>query len=130
MAELWEELNVKLLEEIIQWAEKYSNKLPGLYEFYKLESDRATKPFIDLRESGMAKKYVRPKKTNCEICGKEIEGDAIQWDHDDDTGIFRGWLCQSCNTALGFVESLLRRGLIPNVVEYLKRPYRLVEKKR
>jgi hypothetical protein len=40
----------------------------------------------------------RPKPTTCEVCGRT---DVIMFDHDHETGKFRGWLCKKCNSALG-----------------------------
>ena len=37
----------------------------------------------------------------CEICEKEKK---LCLDHDHKTGLFRGWLCFSCNTKLAFME--------------------------
>lgn len=34
----------------------------------------------------------------CDLCRREA---ALVWDHDHDTGAFRGWLCNHCNTGLG-----------------------------
>lgn len=51
----------------------------------------------------------RPKPATCEACDRE-GGDGLgknpkplHFDHCHRTGIFRGWLCQRCNWALGFV---------------------------
>lgn len=112
-----EELNIELLKEIIEWSEKYRDKLPGLYEFYKLESEEVINSFVQARKRVMK----RPGKTNCEICGKLIEGEAIHWDYEHESKAFRGWLCMDCDLKLGAVESFLRRGLIHKVVEYLMR---------
>lgn len=68
----------------------------------------------------------RVKPDKCEICGN---GGKIVFDHDHATGKFRGWICHSCNVALGaakdnpailqaqmryllkhYVESALERG--------------------
>lgn len=38
------------------------------------------------------------KDGQCELCGKVGK---VHWDHDHETGKFRGWLCVSCNTGLG-----------------------------
>lgn len=48
----------------------------------------------------------RPKAPHCEICGhKFIPGLprhlACCFDHNHDTGLFRGWICGHCNAALG-----------------------------
>lgn len=56
----------------------------------------------------------RPEK--CEVCG---DGGKICWDHDHETGGFRGWLCNRCNRTLGFViddPELLRK-----LADYLER---------
>ena len=36
----------------------------------------------------------------CEACGRAAA--RTVWDHDHITGKFRGWLCNGCNSALGF----------------------------
>src|ERR1700748_160525 len=40
----------------------------------------------------------RPRPTLCELCGGEGK---IKFDHDHQTGQFRGWICHGCNYALG-----------------------------
>lgn len=40
----------------------------------------------------------RPCPDLCELCRRRK---AVCLDHDHVTGLFRGWLCRSCNTALG-----------------------------
>ena len=43
----------------------------------------------------------RPRPFNCEICG---ELRRIVYDHSHQTGLFRGWICDPCNMALGLVR--------------------------
>src|SRR3990167_1145705 len=43
----------------------------------------------------------RTRPEICEICGAK---DTICFDHDHNTGKFRGWICKRCNTVLGKVE--------------------------
>mgnify|MGYP001573277352 CR=1 FL=1 len=38
------------------------------------------------------------KRGACEVCETECE---LCYDHDHATGLFRGWLCRSCNNGLG-----------------------------
>lgn len=40
--------------------------------------------------------------SNCDICG--MNSRRICYDHDHNTGEFRGWLCSGCNLALGLVK--------------------------
>lgn len=43
----------------------------------------------------------RKKPECCELCGRKLK---ICFDHDHNTGKFRGWICVKCNVALGMVE--------------------------
>lgn len=43
----------------------------------------------------------RPKPETCEVCGGEGR---ICFDHDHQTGAFRGWLCTACNSTLGLAK--------------------------
>lgn len=52
----------------------------------------------------------RPKPKVCELC--YTVANRIHFDHDHNTGLFRGWICLQCNVALGLVKDnpkLLRR---------------------
>lgn len=43
----------------------------------------------------------KKKPENCEICGAMGR---ICFDHNHETGKFRGWICHRCNVVLGFVK--------------------------
>jgi len=43
----------------------------------------------------------RKQPEQCEICGAFGK---ICFDHNHETGEFRGWICMRCNTALGLVK--------------------------
>jgi hypothetical protein len=48
----------------------------------------------------------RPKPDKCEVCKTPSEHfkKGICYDHNHQTGEFRGWLCGNCNTTLGLVK--------------------------
>jgi hypothetical protein len=55
------------------------------------------------RDKGRAKvlgipEPTRPAPAGCELCGRAA---ALHRDHCHETGAFRGWLCCTCNTAIG-----------------------------
>jgi recombination endonuclease VII len=55
----------------------------------------------------------RSRPETCEVCGS---AGRIVFDHNHDTGLFRGWICDGCNICLG-------RATIPvleKLIEYLK----------
>lgn len=43
----------------------------------------------------------RPKPTTCELCGGIGGKKGIVFDHAHDSNVFRGWLCNYCNVAIG-----------------------------
>jgi Recombination endonuclease VII len=55
------------------------------------------------------------KAKGCAICQSP---DSICMDHDHKTGKFRGWLCRSCNTVLGYVKD--SPGLLRLLALYLE----------
>lgn len=43
----------------------------------------------------------RPESAPCAICGDVVSGKSLHYDHDHQTGKFRGWLCGPCNAGIG-----------------------------
>lgn len=74
-----------------------------------------------MREQYMIKHghdQVRPAPTHCEVCGDEMQGRNVQWDHNHKTGKFRGWICGCCNRAIGQAkESAFRLRALAAYVE-------------
>lgn len=62
----------------------------------------------------------RPKAKVCDICGDSKF--RIVFDHCHKRGHFRGWLCDRCNRALGFVEDDIT--LMQKMMAYLRRTRR------
>jgi hypothetical protein len=48
----------------------------------------------------------RAAPDRCECCGR-VEKAALCLDHDHVTGVFRGWLCKRCNSAIGLLGDSL-----------------------
>ena len=59
----------------------------------------------------------------CELCGEpNRSGRRLQFDHDHETGEFRGWLCWRCNATLGKVNDDIE--LLEKMIIYLARSRR------
>ena len=58
------------------------------------------------RKRGQIEQPTRPKPTHCECCGRLPTNcgagkNVLVEDHCHETGKFRGWLCNRCNTGIG-----------------------------
>ena len=62
----------------------------------------------------LEKKAGKKKTEQCEICGSVGK---ICFDHDHDTGLFRGWICVRCNLVLGLVKD--NKELLDQMIKYL-----------
>jgi hypothetical protein len=63
----------------------------------------------------------RPRPTTCECCGKPPGKRKLHLDHCHLTGVFRGWLCQYCNTGIGALSDNV--GGLHLAIAYLERAY-------
>jgi len=57
----------------------------------------------------------RKKTEICEICDNKGK---ICFDHNHNTGKFRGWICSNCNMALGLIKDDIN--ILNNMIKYLK----------
>lgn len=76
--------------------------------------------YIDGRSIKRTLKYKekvagRKKPEQCEICGAIGK---IHFDHNHETGEFRGWVCMRCNLVLGMVKD--NKELLIRLAKYLK----------
>ncbi len=61
-----------------------------------------------------------PKPENCQVCGIlgiELKK-GLSLDHDHKTGLFRGWICMSCNIALGMARD--NPHILRSLADYLE----------
>ena len=87
---------------------------PVLWEERKARNRKRSQDSVRRKRERLAG---RPKPDACDVCGsnEQYKHIGICFDHDHDTGQFRGWLCAKCNLALGLVgdspERLLKLAL-------------------
>lgn len=65
----------------------------------------------------------RPKPDRCEARGCLPGWRGLHEDHDKVNGRFRGWICASCNTAIGLLGDSIEG--LENTLEYLERAKQL-----
>src|SRR3990167_9559366 len=58
----------------------------------------------------------RKRPELCEICGKKGK---ICFDHNHETGKFRGWICVKCNIALGMSED--NPEILNKLIKYIEK---------
>ena len=96
-------------EEILETKVCVVCKIEKLYSDFPTKPDRADKMHINckaceakrLKNAARMKLAAPPKPDTCECCGIV----PTHWvaDHDHKTNKFRGWICKSCNNALGLL---------------------------
>lgn len=76
---------------------------------------------VKINETSRQGKYRRlygvehnTRPLSCEICGGK---NRVAYDHNHQTGKFRGWLCMKCNTALGLVNEDVE--ILKKLIAYL-----------
>lgn len=77
---------------------------------------------LTLKRNGIIDTPDRLSPELCECCGGENKaGRGMCMDHDHHTGLFRGWICDLCNTGIGKLGDSIE-GLEAAIV-YLKKHY-------
>ena len=81
----------------------------------------ASARYFSIRDGSAEPQHpTRPLSESCEACGgPPSKGQRLHMDHDHTTGRFRGWLCGSCNRALGFLGDDPQR--LHMLIQYLDR---------
>ena len=67
----------------------------------------------------------KPRPDYCECCLKPSAPEDLSFDHDHETGNFRGWLCTNCNTGIGKLGDSIKG--IENALRYLRRVYEVTD---
>lgn len=117
--ELWKDYCKDNKEIINQHKKRYYQKNPGLIrkkhdrEKYKLNQEQSD--FVEyLRING-----------SCYICGARAGKSKLHLDHDHETSVIRGMLCQDCNHFEGFLKTQILKGnieLTGKWKDYLENP--------
>lgn len=105
-------------EGVNKWRENNREKArKNVYTWRKNNVER----FRAHRDAWRAKKYnvTRERPDVCEICGQPPSGKRrLCLDHCHKSGQFRGWLCNGCNTLLGFAQDDIR--VLQAAIAYLE----------
>ena len=97
-----------------EWERNYYHKIKNTEKFKSSKTKRITYQRLwTLRKKEQFAGRQRPNK--CEICNEYRK---IVFDHNHDTGQFRGWICDKCNVAIGMIDENIDKLLkIKNYLE-------------
>jgi len=100
-----------------EWKEKDRQRLKDWFKKNGRASNLRLKYGVTEQQFALASAAVG---NACEICGQQCETHKkLSVDHDHDTGLVRGLLCNRCNTGLGKFKDSIE--LLSAAVEYLNR---------
>jgi hypothetical protein len=96
------------------------NKLARLSNPEKVRTEKR-----DYHRAMMEKKVGRPRPNMCELCMGQFRKQPHA-DHDHKTGIYRGWICNRCNSVLGMVrdDTSLLKSMMAWIINHGKRKTR------
>lgn len=101
-AKAYREKNSTLIKQRrAQWVEDHREHKRE-YERKRRRDNKAYFKVVDRRRR-LGFDPPRPEPMHCELCGG-TNTRAMCADHDHQTGVFRGWLCDPCNRGLGFLR--------------------------
>lgn len=72
----------------------------------------------------LAQKEAGPRPTeavDCACCGSSTPPEKVHMDHCHETHVFRGWLCNPCNTGIGSLGDNIEG--LERAIDYLKKTY-------
>ena len=115
-----------------RWRDKNPDKARAIKARYRSNPDKRAAEKDTLQRYRRATRYgisyeyylsvVEDQKGHCAICGKETQ---LSVDHNHETGMFRGLLCNRCNSGLGFYEFMVNSNLLGKIQVYLDRDHGL-----
>ena len=136
-----EEINARCAADRLTWTpEQHAKDKEKSHRFYiahreenfeRVRKSRAENPekwndyCVRSRKRKQESAAGRSKPERCEICDKLPTKKGLCFDHDHQTGSFRGWICSKCNTALGLAND--DPEILLKLIEYLERSRALRE---
>jgi hypothetical protein len=96
------------------YANGYRNRRGDCIKCNKEQSAGKREAVNIAKQMGLS--YKAPPGTKCELCGSDQK---IVFDHDHETKVYRGWLCDPCNRSMGVLGDNVE-GMI-KVINYLNK---------
>ena len=94
--------------------------------YYQVREDRSNYRAKDCKKctskeaavKNIIRKHAPPRPSRCDCCKKDMEHHEFYLDHCHDEKIFRGWLCNTCNSGIGILGDTLES--LETAINYLK----------
>ncbi len=106
----------KVRAQKLRWANKKSARIRAVPELHEKQKRHRRTRAAELYRERQEAKAGRPMPNKCELCPSE---GPLVFDHCHRSGLFRGWLCRTCNMALGLINDDVR--VARAIVRYLNK---------